>query len=149
MTLLLEAVDAKLRTITSLTALVGNRIFGNEAPQWTTKIREVYGEPFPRIVYQDSTVEQHRHLEGSDGSAQIAVTFDVYALKYLAAKQIAEILRVNLDTLKGTLSDVEIDEVTLDSMNDFYIGPVDGSDVGTHLVSMDFFFWHQQPEASP
>jgi hypothetical protein len=149
MTLLLEAVDAKLRSITSLTALVGNRIFGNKAPQWTADIKRAFGEPFPRIVYQDSTVEQHRHLEGSDGSALIVVTIDIYSQRYLQAKQIAEILRVNLDTFRGDMGGVLVDEVSLESMNDFYEDPVDGSDVGSHSVSIDFFFWHQQPEATP
>lgn len=149
MTLLLEALDAKLRTITDLTAFVGNRIFGNRAPQWTPAIQKAYSGPLPMLVYQDSTVEQHRHLEGSDGSAQIAVTFDIFAATYLQAKQVAEILRVNFDTFRGSLSGMAISEMTLESMNDFYDQPIDGSDVGANVVSMDFFVWHEQVEASP
>lgn len=149
MTLLLEAVDAKLRTITPLTALVGNRIFGNRAPQWTDAIQRAMGNPFPRIVYSSSSLDQHRHLEGSDGSALISVTVDIYDTNYLRAKQLEEIFRLNLDTFKGVMGAVEIDEVTLEASNDFYESAVDGSDVGANLISMDFFFHHQQEEASP
>lgn len=113
----------------AITDLVSTRIFPQVAPQGVT-------EPF--VVYTRISGANGHHMGGADGLQQSRYQFDAYG-SYAQVKSIEDAIRQALDGYRGAMGSEIVQTCHLMDARDLYDAPADGSQFGTHRVSMDFF----------
>jgi Protein of unknown function (DUF3168) len=125
-----------LLTLPDLVALIGDRIFPAPAPQNA-------GMPF--VTFQRVSTERVYSDDGRSGLAGPTIQIDCwadapeYAGSYGAAKEIAEAIRLELESFRGMWGPIRIQEVTITSENDLY----EGQD-RTRRVTVDYRIWHDE-----
>lgn len=102
------ALRAYLLTKADLTALIGTKIYPDEAPQ---------GTALPYVTYIDvSDIKQHTH-DGQLPDEQPIKQYTVYAATKSQSKVIAELIKAALKDQSGVFSGVTVQYITL--LNEF------------------------------
>jgi len=124
------AVDltAYLKADATITAAVSGRVFPNVVPQ---------GTAFPAISYnQVSGVRLSDVTDGPTGRAMPRITINSWATKYLAARSLADAVRLRLNGVTGTIGSMTGVRVTLD--NEFDSFEEEAGTGGVHRVLQDY-----------
>lgn len=114
-----QVVKHKIETSPALARLVGFRVFPIIAPVSA-------GLPF--ILYQRSTIERSQTLANPMGVPRVSVQLDTYAATYEQAREVADLLRQNLDGWVGEAYSVEVRHIALDTERDGFV-QLDGSEL--------------------
>jgi len=137
-----EIVYALLAADTDVAALVSTRIYPESAPQNVT---------VPYITYEVSSVEHYHHMVNSSGLKAATVMVDCFAATYIAARALAEKVRLALQGYTGTVTvggaSVVVQMITLEDDSDVLIQNSGGGQVNMRLCSQDFRII--TPEAVP
>ena len=135
--LLLEyALRQFLLTDSDVTSLVSNRVFPAPAPQ---------NSVMPLITLQRVSADREYALEGRVGMAGALVQVDCwadapeYAGSYGVVKQVAEVVRLKLESLMGYMGVLRIYEITIASESDMF-ETMDR----TRRVSADYRIWYAE-----
>lgn len=92
-----DALRTKLLLNTSLTGLVADRIYVNEAPQ---------AGPKPYIVYTVITIEP---IYGARCVLdEVTIQYSVFAERYGSARTIVNLIRTDLERFNGLLSGISV-----------------------------------------
>lgn len=118
------ALKAHLNNDTAIAALIGDRMFPIVAPQSVAR---------PYVTYQRITGTPMTDLDGLDGAlAEIRVQIDAFASGFEAARALAELIRVRLQTATAAFAAV----TNFDQ--DFF-----EDDVRLYRVALDVSFWYR------
>lgn len=122
---------ALLTAHTGTSALVGSRVYVNNAPQKAT---------FPHVIITQMSSEENPCVDGGTSDFRF-VTFDIdcKAKTSLQAATLAKTIRRYLDDFSGPtgVSGESIDAVIMNSETDGMESPTDGSDVPVYVVTLD------------
>lgn len=121
----------RLTTHTSVSSLVGSRVYPVIAPM---------GTPTPLIVYQRTNTTREQSLAGPVGNPVVSLQLTSYATSYTACKQIAQGVRLAVDGWTGTTQGVSISRTSLESESDGITMPTDDSQVPFYSVAQSFDF---------
>lgn len=94
-----QAIRSRLLADSGVSALVGTRIYVDEAPQVTGKT-----DPYPYIVMQTVSAEPGHVLAGYDGLTDFRVHLDCYARTSAASRLIVSAIRNCFDGYRGTIT---------------------------------------------
>lgn len=121
---------ALLSAETTITAICSTRIYIGKAPQTAA---------FPHVIITQMGSEENVSLDGASGQLRF-LTFDIdcKAKTSVQAESLANAVRIFLDDYSGTAGSYTIGAVMLNDESDDYEPPQDGSDVGVHVVTLDF-----------
>ena len=137
-----EIVYYLLANNTAVATLVSTRIYPESAPQESS---------IPYITYEVTDVEHYHHMVNSSGMKAATVMVDCYAATYIAARTLAEKVRLALQGKTGSITvgsnSVVIQMITLEDDSDVLIQNSGGGQVGIRLCSQDFRII--TPEAVP
>lgn len=134
MSVIEEALVARLRADATVAATVAARIYPVAAPQ---------GATLPLIVYQKiSGPREHTHDKAGD-LARPRFQFMAIARTYAAAKALINAVRASLDNYRGTTSSVVIDGIYVENEADqFNLSPDQANN--TYAVWLDAVVWHHE-----
>jgi len=119
-----EALRTRLIANSSLTAIVGTRIFPLEIPQ---------GDAVPAVVYQIININP-RNAQAGCVYDDYLIQYSCFSTSYKQAREMAEIIRSDLDRFCGTLDGVYVPMIRFEGL-----GANDrGSDTRYAHVSYDF-----------
>jgi hypothetical protein len=119
-----------------IAALVGTRVYPSPAPQ---------NAEMPCITFQRVSTDREYSLDGRSGLAGPIIQIDCwsdapeYAGKYATAKTVAETVRLILESFRGFMGPVRVQEVTITSERDLF----EAQD-RTRRVSIDYRIWHDE-----
>ncbi len=132
------AMYEELRLNAAVAALVASRIYPVVAPQETD---------LPYLTIQRIDRPRERHQGGDAKLPHPRIQIDCWAATEFAADQLAEALRGVLDEFSGPLGGgrEHVEHCYLEDDRQEYVPPTDGSEQGTHRVSMDFIVWYREP----
>lgn len=124
------AVRARLKAVTAITNIVGNRIYPNLLPQDVT---------LEAITYRKVSAP-HVHAFGSDaGLSNPRFQIDAWADVYTEVITLAAAIQAGLSRFRGTIAGEVIQDVMLLNELDIY-----EQDRRIHRVMMDFEVWHTE-----
>lgn len=121
----------RLTSQTSVSSLIGSRVYPLVAPQ---------GTPLPLIVYQRTAVERPQSLTGNVGNPVVTLQLTTYGTSYTSVKQIARAVRLTIDGWTGTTAGVTIQRTTLQTEADGVDMPADDQMLPYYSVSQTFAF---------
>jgi hypothetical protein len=124
---------ARLTSQTSVSSLVGTKIFPLIAPT---------GTALPLVIYQRVGVQatDAQSLAGPLGGRVVTMQFTSYDTSYTSVKTIARALRLQLDGWTGTTGSVTIQRTILQSEADGVDMPQDDQMLPFYNVSQTFDF---------
>jgi Protein of unknown function (DUF3168) len=131
-----EAVAAWLRSQSSVTAIVGNRIYFAQPSQ-----RAAY----PCCVIKVPTRKYGHNLGGADGTSVATVAITALAIAESQVIALAEAIRNFADGFRGTQSGVGILSCLIDDEADDETAPPDGSDNWIYQVTLEYRVAHRVP----
>lgn len=99
-----EALTTYLLTQTGLTALIGNRIYPDEAPE---------GETLPYVVYINISDVKDHLFTGQQTLERPVYQYTVYAADKDAASDVAEQIKAALSEYSGTMSGITVQYIGL------------------------------------
>jgi len=130
------AIVQRLLDVTDVTNAVGTRIWLNAAPQ------KKDADILPYIVIQMVDKQHAHHLQGASGIAWTRLQLNIVAANYRSAKEVAATIWVALGGFRGQVDvngeAVQIKHCMMDSEQDNFDPPIDGSQKGRHLVIQDW-----------
>jgi hypothetical protein len=92
-----DALRTKLLLNTTLTGLVADRIYVNEAPQGGAK---------PYVVYTVITIEPIYTAHCIQD--EVTIQYSVFAERYASARTIVNVIRTDLERFSGVLSGISV-----------------------------------------
>lgn len=104
---------ARLTSQTSVSSLIGSRVFPVIAPT---------GTQLPLVIYSRTNVERPQSLSGNVGNPVVTLQLTTYGTSYTSVKSIARAVRLAVDGWTGTTAGVTIQRTTL-------AGEADGADM--------------------
>lgn len=113
----------------SINSIVASRVYVGNAPQNAT---------FPYVLLTQMDSNEMNSLDATTSTLR-AVTFDIDCKAHtsIAAANLGDTIRAFLDDYTGTAGSETIRAVVLNSENDSYEPPADGSAVGVYVVTLD------------
>jgi hypothetical protein len=124
-----------LLTKTAITDIVGTRIYPTILPQNAT---------LPAIVFDVFGGTPDDVLTGSSGSFRAVVDLECISANHITSNDLAEQVRLVTQGYFGAMGDEQINAARLLSRSENYVQPIDGSDVGRHVVSISLEITHNQ-----
>ncbi len=131
-----EAVIARLNALTPLTAIVGPRIYWEDASEIAV---------YPCVICAVTSRDWGHHLPGADGTSLATFTLDALARDEATSKAIADIIRQSFDGFCGFQSGIYFLRTFIVDENDSAFQPADGSDKWTFQVSTTYEIKHRVP----
>lgn len=125
----------------SITTLVGSRIYPQEAPQ---------GAVYPRIIYQETGGERDRTLDGANRLTKTSFDLTAQSQDGDNAKAISDALANVLDVYQGQMARTTVQGVFVTANSDNLIPP-DGADeksVKESSISIDLWYESAVPTYS-
>ena len=113
---------------TTISAIVGTRIYISKAPQTAA---------LPHIVITQIGSEENQTLDGTTGLRFVDFDIDCKADRSVEAETLGNAVRVFMDDATGTAGSQTITQCLLNDESTDYEPPVDGSDKGVHVVLID------------
>lgn len=127
------AITKHLTEAAGLAGVLGGRVYPKHLPQNPT---------YPAIAYHRiSGPREHSH-DGSSGLAHPRFQLDLFARTHVAAKDLAEKVRLALDGYKGVMGGVggvDVNGAFLEDDDDGY-----DDDLKVYWWRMDFTVWHNE-----
>lgn len=119
----------------TITAIIGNRLYPESAPQSAT---------FPYMVYSRANVDSHYMFLGPSATLTTSLVLECYELSKspMGVKRLAYACRQVLDGFVGFWDEVEIDGVFILDEEDGREAPKDGSDQMVYSVALMLDIWH-------
>lgn len=130
MSVLEEAIPARLAAVGGVTALVGNRVYPLRAPQNAQR---------PFVVFQRISAPRVSAFGSDSGIARPRFQVTSWGETYASAKAVATAVRQALQRYRGTVLGVEILDCFVDTDQDL----VD-DEVKLFGVATDFFIPHRE-----
>mgnify|MGYP003627568974 CR=1 FL=1 len=124
-----------LLTKTAVTDIIGTRIYPTVLPQNAT---------LPAIVFDIFGGTPDDVLTGSSGSFRAVVDLECISTNHITSNDLAEQVRLVTQGYFGAMGDEQVNASRLFSRSETYVQPIDGSDVGRHVVSITFEITHNQ-----
>ena len=118
------ALVAYIKTVAEITGLIGS---GSSARIYPLKLPQ--NPAYPAVTYQVISSPRHHDIE----VAYPRIQYTSFARTYGQAKELADLLRLNLQRLKGVLSGVPIKQIEYINSIDFY-----QDDAGVYFIPQDF-----------
>lgn len=134
-----EGLYSRMTMYAPLVARIGTRVYPMVVPQ--SKPHEVL---HPCVVYQLIGRERQQRYCGTDRVVRSLYQVDTYAVSYLAAKEVAELVVACLIDFRGTMGDVFVHHISLETEFD-----LDDPEPGFYRVSKTFGIWHGPPVPTP
>lgn len=105
-----EGLVTYLRSVSAITAVVGQRIYPRLVPQGNQS-----GSNLPAITYQMVSGNPLQSLSGSSGFTTERIQLNCWALDDSTARSLRELLRLNLDGYAGLMGTVTAYAVLVES----------------------------------
>jgi hypothetical protein len=134
-----EAVNARLRGLSALTAIVGNRIYKQDPSQLSS---------YPCIAVELPERSYGYNLAGHDGTSLATLKFTAFSSTESAAVAAIEVIRNSMQGFRGLQSGVPILWCYLDGEEDDTVPPPDGSDQWIYEASVTYRVKHRVPTPS-
>lgn len=132
-----KVIRTTLLADAGISAVVGSRIHPNVLPMNTS---------FPAIMYTVLNTKSDSHLSGTTGIAESMLQLDAYGQDYSELLSLMELVRLELQSIRGTYDSVFINMVDLDSSYDGFDRPEDGSDLGLYRVIHTYNVYYQETQ---
>lgn len=117
----------------SITALISDRVWPDVLPQDAV---------FPAATYQIIAIEHLGKLTGPTGLVTTTLQIDAWAKTRLAANEVANEIRSELNRFRGIAGAETVRDIFADTGRTDYEPPEDGSDNGLYRLSRDYRIWH-------
>lgn len=131
-----QAINAWLRSLSALTAVVSTRIYKQDPSQLAL---------YPCLAVEMPERRYGHNLAGADGTSDATVKFTAYSLYESSAVAAIEAIRNSLDGFRGSQSGVAILRCFLDDEEDATVPPPDGSDQWIYAPSVTYIIRHRVP----
>ena len=116
----------------NVSAIIGQRCFPNAVPQ---------GEQMPAAVYQLISSEHDETMDGASGLATARYQISAWAATRREAKMLADALRLRLQSYRGMLGSVEVQDISLAARRDVFEPSPDKLHQSRFGVQLDFEIW--------
>lgn len=130
-----KGIVTLLQTRPAVRDLVAERIY----PTWLPK-----GAARPNVVYHEIDGVSEEHLKGAGGVRHTRLQYDVLADTAIEANQVREQLRLALQGYRGAAGDEDVLGVSVADLRSSFEPPIDGSDRGRYVRSIDFLISHTE-----
>lgn len=111
-------------------ALAANRVYPVKLPQNFT---------LPAITYSKVSGVRVQSHDGPSNLAYPRFQISCWGNKYLAAKQLAEEVRQDMDCYSGAMGGTTVQVSRLINEVDFH-----NPEVGVYQIALDFYIWHTE-----
>jgi hypothetical protein len=129
------AIHQQLQATAAVTAICSTRGYPGVLPQ---------GATLPAYVYMLVSDVGVHHMTNAAGLALARVQVDCYSATESGAHTLAEAVRDALQGQRFTQASTTIRTCHLDNGNTFYESPIDGSDAGRYIRTLDFLVNYTQ-----
>lgn len=119
-------------TITDIVA--ASKIFVSKARQSAS---------LPYIVISQIDTDEFPTLDGTGALRRMGFVIDCMSASSVEAESLANAVRTFIADYSGPAGTYTIDSVLLNSEESEYVAPVDGSDVGIHIVTLNIDVFYQ------
>jgi len=124
-----------LLTKSTITDIVGTRIYPAILPQ---------NAELPAIVYDVIGGRPDDVLTGASGSFRANVDLDCISTNHITSNNLAEQVRLVVQGYFGAMGDEQVNAARLTGRFEQYLAPIDGSDLGHHVVALSLEITHNQ-----
>lgn len=129
-----DAIVARLKATTALTALIGTRIYPDEIPQ---------GKLHPAVFYMTVSDTKDHFLTGMSNLESPNIQITTYADTKDGAADVAEAIKTAINGYQGTLSGITIQCIKLiNELPSMYKSPDGTTKIYTH--DLEFEVWHDK-----
>ena len=113
-----------------LTAIISTRLFGgNIIPQ---------DKDLPAITYWEAETDHRHHMGGASGFAFVNMRVDCWAVSRVAARDLAEVVRTELQGYRGAMGSDNVRCCHATERANEYFPPEGGDKIGRYLVPWEF-----------
>jgi hypothetical protein len=134
-----KVVRTTLLNDAAIASTVSNRVYPLVMPMNTD---------FPAIMYTVLNTKSDSHLKGTTGIAESMLQLDGYGQNYSSLLSLMELVRLEIQSIRGTYDSVFISSIDLDSSYDMFDRPEDGSDLGLYRVVQTYNCFYQETSVS-
>jgi len=127
-----EALWSHVLGDANVSAIIGQRFFPDAIPQ---------NEQIPAAVYQQISSVADETLDGASGLTFARYQISAWAATRREAKTLAEAIRFRLQSFRGDMGDVSVQDVSLIDRRDGYEPAVQNAQQSRHGVQLDFQIW--------
>jgi hypothetical protein len=132
-----------LKASPEVSALVGDRVYGPQAPQSVT---------FPYLTLLRISGPRWRVLRGTDGVAHPRIQITCWGQTYTQVKTLAEEVRkadggqggLRLEALKGVMGGQVVQATCLEDERDHDSPPLHEGETGVYATSLDLVIWFEE-----
>ena len=139
-----KAVRTRLLGSANISTLVGVRIYPDILPQKDGKITV----DLPAITVDVVSGSSESDLTGGIGLGTQRVSITTYAKSRSATRELSELIRARMLSMRGSVGTEHIRSVTCESRVDIMDPPLDASDQWRYLTAMDFEVMHGETVAA-
>lgn len=125
---MIEGLPAALRAESTISALVGTRVYPHHAPQTAA---------LPYIVVTQMASNENLTMDGSTGLRMVEFEVDCKADRATESRTLSKTVRTFIDDYSGTAGNETIDAVLVNDESTQYEPPSDGSDRGIYTTILD------------
>ena len=132
-------IGATIRTHTladaTVSGLVSTRMYSDVLPQSVT---------LPAITYNLPDTIPNEHLAGIVDMSRARIQIDCYATTRTVANSLADAVRLQLETYRGTVGSQFINNITMPTGESYRFDvPEAGTDRRRYITSQDFFVFYR------
>lgn len=129
---------ALLTSESTVSALVGSRVYVNKAPQAVYSSNGTRTPKLaPHVVITEMGTEENESLDGSGELRFMEFDIDCKADRSVDAEGVANAVRLFLQNYTGPAGEYTVAALHVQDEIDGYEPPTDQSDVGVHVVTID------------
>jgi hypothetical protein len=128
-----EAVYSRLSGGSAVQAIVGSKIYPLVAPQSAS---------LPFLIYQESSHNRMRRLNGSTVMREFRMRIDGYATSYTTAKSLRDAVLGRLVNYNGTISNVVIEDIDQEDTSDEHLPPIHADEKGIFGAGIDLVVYY-------
>jgi len=130
-----KVIRTTLLADATIASTVSNRVYPLVMPMNTA---------FPAIMYTVLNTRSDSHLKGTTGIAETMLQLDGYSQNYSSLLSLMELVRLEIQSIRGTYDSVFINSIDIDSSYDTFDRPEDGSDLGLYRVVHTYIVNYQE-----
>lgn len=138
MTAIGEALRTKLLSYSTVTSIIGQRMYPDVLEQDAT---------LPAVIFYVTSTDREHSVTGVTKTAHARVTLDCYAKSRATASQISKAIReTGIDQFTGTINGYSFQGVEFTSGDTYeQEPPIDGNQAHRYLVSFDLLVHYSEP----
>ena len=130
-----RGLRTRMISLTAITTLTSTRIYPEVLPQNST---------LPAITYRTITGDAESHLLGISGLVHSRIQIDCFAATHISARAVHEQVRLAWVGYTGAAGSETIRGITEDNHFTNYQVPLDGSDQGRYVHTIDLLISHTE-----